>query len=326
MTQTHPITTRFTASSTTDEVLDGVDLTGLRAIVTGATSGLGVETARALASAGAEVTLAVRNKAAGDEVARRIADSTHGAQLHVSPLDLADLASVSRFVENWQGALHLLVNNAGLVTGGFERTPEGWELQFATNHLGHFALARGLHDALSRAADDRGEARIVSLSSTAHMRSRVDFDDLHFERRGYDPQIAYAQSKTANSLFAVEATRRWASDGIFANAVNPGGVATGLQRNFTAKQKESLDAAEAAGVFTYKSVEQGAATTVVAAVAAEFAQTGGHYLDDGREAYTVPNDASLAEHPHGVKEWALDPADAERLWEVSREHVENAAR
>lgn len=193
------------------------------------------------------------------------------------------------------------------MTGGLERTPEGWELHFATNHLGHFALATGLHQALARGAAERGGARIVSVSSTAHMRSGIDFDDLHFERRSHDPQTAYAQSKTANSLFAVEATRRWGSAGIVANAVNPGGVATGLQRNFTPEQKASLDAAEAAGVFTYKTVEQGAATSVVAAVAPEFAHSGGHYLDDGQEAYTVPNDADLAQHPHGVKEWRLIP-------------------
>jgi len=209
------------------------------------------------------------------------------------------------------------VTAARMVTGGLERTPEGWELQFATNHLGHFALATGLHDALALGTSERDGARIVSLSSTAHMRADVDFDDLHFQRRSYDPKIAYAQSKTANSLFAVEATRLCASDGIVANAVNPGGVATGLQRNFTPQQKESLDAAEAAGVFTYKTVEQGAATSVVAAVGPEFAHTGGHYLDDAREADTVPNDADLAQHPHGVKEWALDPAAAEHLWTVS---------
>ena len=237
----------------------------------------------------------------------------------VRRLDLADQFSVARFVQEWDSPLHLLINNAGLVTGGLERTTEGWELQFATNHLGHFALTAGLHQALARGADDRDGARIVSLSSTAHMRAGIDFDDIHFRRREYDPQIAYAQSKTANSLFAVEATRRWAPDGIVANAVNPGGVATGLQRNFTSRQKESLDAAEAAGIFSYKTVAQGAATTMVAAVAPEFAHSGGHYLDDAREAYTVPNDANLAEHPHGVKEWALDPAAAFRLWTVSTE-------
>nr|WTC13353.1 SDR family NAD(P)-dependent oxidoreductase [Streptomyces anthocyanicus] len=311
------VSTPFTASSTADEVLEDVDLTGVRAIVTGASSGLGIETARALTAAGAEVTLAVRNTAAGASATETIARSTGGAPPRVVRLDLADRAGVTRFVDAWDGPLHLLVNNAGVVTGGLERTPEGWELHFATNHLGHFALATGLHQALARGAAERGGARIVSVSSTAHMRSGIDFDDLHFERRSHDPQTAYAQSKTANSLFAVEATRRWGSAGIVANAVNPGGVATGLQRNFTPEQKASLDAAEAAGVFTYKTVEQGAATSVVAAVAPEFAHSGGHYLDDGQEAYTVPNDADLAQHPHGVKEWALDPAAAKRLWTVS---------
>lgn len=313
------ISTSFTASSTADEVLQDVDLVGIRAVVTGGSSGIGTETARALVAAGAEVTLAVRNATAGDVVAEAIEESTAARRPRVLPLDLADRASVARFVEAWIGPLHLLINNAGLVTGGLERTQEGWELQFATNHLGHFALAAGLHDALARGAAQSDGSRIVALSSTAHMRAGVDFDDLHFEHRSYDPQIAYAQSKTANSLFAVEASRRWASDGVVANAVNPGGVATGLQRNFTAKQKESLDAAEAAGVFTYKSIGQGAATTLVAAVAPEFAHTGGHYLDDGQEAYTVPDDADLAQHPHGVKQWALDPVAARRLWTVSTE-------
>lgn len=311
------ISTPFTAASTADEVLRGADLTGVRAIVTGASSGLGIETARVLTAAGAEVVLAVRNATAGDAVAEAIEKSTGAIRPRVARLDLADRTSVARFVDAWSGPLHLLINNAGVVTSGLERTREGWELQFATNHLGHFALAAGLHDALALGAADRDGARVVSVSSTAHMRSGIDFDDLHFERRDYDPQIAYAQSKTANSLFAVEATRRWASDGIVANAVNPGGVATGLQRNFTPQQKASLDAAEAAGVFTYKTVEQGAATSMVAAVAPEFAHSGGHYLDDSQEAYTVPNDADLAQHPHGVKEWALDPTTAQRLWTVS---------
>jgi NAD(P)-dependent dehydrogenase (short-subunit alcohol dehydrogenase family) len=310
------IATSFTATSTTDDVLRDIDLDGLRAIVTGGSSGLGIETARALAAAGADVTLAVRNTAAGDVAADAI-EKSGTRRPRVMWLDLANRGTVSEFIEAWTEPLHLLINNAGLVTDGLDRTAEGWELQFATNHLGHFGLAVGLHDALALGAAERDGARIVSLSSTAHMRADIDWDDLQFGRRSYDPQIAYAQSKTANSLFAVDATRRWASEGIVANAVNPGGIATGLQRNFSAKQRESLDTAEAAGLFTYKTVEEGAATTIVAAVSPEFAHTGGHYLDDAREAYTVPNDASLADHPHGVKEWALDPAAAERLWNVS---------
>jgi NAD(P)-dependent dehydrogenase (short-subunit alcohol dehydrogenase family) len=315
------ITTSFSASSTADEVLRGIDLGGVRAIVTGGSSGIGIETARALAAAGAEVTLAVRNTEAGVAVAEEIARSTGALRPGVVRLDLADSKTIADFLDAWRGPLHLLINNAGLVTSGLERTSEGWELQFATNHLGHFGLAVGLHDALASGAAERDGARIVSLSSTAHMRAGIDFDDLHFERRGYDPQIAYAQSKTANSLFAVEATRLWASDGIVANAVNPGGVATGLQRNFSAQQRESLDAAEASGLFEYKTVAQGAAATLVAAAAPEFAHTGGHYLDDSREAYPVSNDAALAEHPHGVKRWAIDPAIAERLWQVSAQLV-----
>jgi NAD(P)-dependent dehydrogenase (short-subunit alcohol dehydrogenase family) len=321
MTQSDLITTSFSAASTAADVVRGIDLSGVRAIVTGASSGIGIETVRALASVGAEVTLAVRSVAAGETAADDIHRTTKTIRPRVRKLDLADQATIAAFVSNWAGPLHLLVNNAGLITSGLERTVEGWELQFATNHLGHFALTLGLHGALARGAAERGGSRIVALSSTAHMRANVDFDDLDFVRRDYDPQIAYAQSKTANSMFAVEATRLWAADGIVANAVNPGGVATGLQRNFSAKQRESLDAAEAAGIFTYKTVEQGAATTLVAAVAPEFAHTGGHYLDDGREAYTVPNEASLAEHPHGVKEWALDPVAAERLWDVSTARV-----
>ncbi|MFI2364383.1 SDR family NAD(P)-dependent oxidoreductase [Promicromonospora sp. NPDC019610] len=314
------IRTRFSADSTAMDVLEGVYLGGLRAIVTGASSGLGLETARALTAAGAEVTLAVRDARAGEAAAATIERST-GSRPVVRHLDLAEGVSVGRFIDAWHGPLHLLVNNAGLVTAGLERTAEGRELQFATNHLGHHALARGLRAALAKGAAERDGARVVVVSSTAHMRAGVDLDDLDFTRCAYDPQIAYARSKTANSLFAVEATRRWADDGIVANTVNPGGVATGLQRNFTPAQKASLDAAQAAGVFAYKSVEQGAATSMVAGVAPELAHTGGHYLDDCQEAYTVPDGATLAEHPHGVKAWALDPEAAERLWIMSNDLV-----
>jgi NAD(P)-dependent dehydrogenase (short-subunit alcohol dehydrogenase family) len=311
------ITTRFDATSTADDVVAGMDLSGVRAVVTGASSGLGRQSARSLARAGAAVTLAVRNVDAGAAAAADIVKSTGRDNVRVAALDLADQGSVASFVQSWSGPLHLLINNAGVITAGLSRTAEGWELQFAVNHLGHFALSLGLHRALAAGAAERGEARIVSVSSTAHMRSPVVFDDIQFDRRDYDPQAAYAQSKTANSLLAVEATRRWAADGIVANTVNPGGVATGLQRHFTQKQLDYLAEAEAAGVFAYKTVEQGAATTLVAAVAPEFARTGGHYLDDGREAYTVPDDADLFQHPHGVKRWALDPGTAQKLWDVS---------
>ena len=313
------ITTVFSASSTAADVTTGVDLHGMRVIVTGGASGIGLATARALAAAGAEVTIAVRSTEAGSEAANSINEDAAGHRVRVVALDLTDPGSILRFTAEWRHPLHLLVANAGIVTSGLERTQQGWELQFATNHLGHFALTTQLHNALKAGAAERDGARVVALSSTAHMRAGVDFEDLQFERRPYDPQIAYAQSKTANSLFTVELTRRWQADNIVANAVNPGGVATGLQRNFSQRQKDSLAAAEAAGVFHYKTLEQGAATSLVAAVHPAFAHTGGRYLDDCQEAYTVPNDADLATHPHGVKAWALDPHAAERLWEVSEE-------
>ena len=317
MAQATLITTRFDATSTAADVVRGADLRGRQAIVTGASSGIGAETALALTAAGAAVTVAVRNVDAGTAVAEQIAAGTGRPRPQVRALDLADPASVATLVSQWSSPLDILILNAGLVTAGLERTRQGWELQFATNHLGHFALARGLHPHLATAAAARAGSRIVVLSSTAHMRAPVDFDDIHFHHRTYDPQIAYAQSKTANSLFAVEATRRWQAEGIVANAVNPGGVATGLQRNFSDAQRDSLAAAEAAGVFTYKTVGQGAAATLVAAIAPEFAGIGGRYLDDCREAYTVPDDVTLAEHPHGVKRWALDLAAADQLWRRS---------
>ena len=321
MPRTSLISTVFDATSTADDVVAGLDLTSVRAIVTGATSGLGRETARALASTGAEVTLAVRNTDAGTKVANDIAATTRNNAIHVAHLDLADPATITRFVDDWDGPLQLLINNAGIMSSALTRTQPGWELQFATNHLGHFALAVGLHDALATGAAERGEARIVALTSGAHMYSPVVFDDIHFTRRAYDPQLAYGQSKTANSLFTVEATRRWAADGIVANAVNPGGVSTGIQRDFTQDMKDYLDQLEAAGVFAYKSVQQGAATTLVAATAPEFAHSGGHYLDDGNEAGTVPDDAELAGNSHAVKRWALDPATAQKLWQVSLDMI-----
>jgi NAD(P)-dependent dehydrogenase (short-subunit alcohol dehydrogenase family) len=196
------ITTPFGAESTAAEVIAGIDLTGRRAIVTGGASGIGVETARALASANAEVTLAVRNVEAGVRTAADIVASTGNKEVLVSPLDLADPASAAAFTTNWDGPLHILVSNAGVMAAPLTRTAPGWELQFATNHLGHFALATGLHGALAAA----GNARVVSVSSSAHRRSPVVFEDIHFRERPYDPWLAYGQSKeTAARLWQVSA-------------------------------------------------------------------------------------------------------------------------
>lgn len=305
------ITTRFDATSTADEVVAGVDLHGTRAVVTGGASGIGVETARSLARAGADVVLAVRDTAAGRVVADDIVRST-GRAVHVAHLDLLDRTSVADFTQEWQGPLHLLVNNAGIMACPLARTREGWEHQFATNHLGHFALTVGLHGALAAA----GGARIVSVSSSGHLASPVVFDDLHFQHRAYDPWAAYGQSKTANVLLAVEATRRWFDDGIVANALMPGGIMTGLQRHVPQSTRDGWTDAVREGRWVPKTAQQGAATTLVAAVAPELARTGGHYLEDCQEAETVADDAQVS---RGVRRWAKDPDTAHLLWETSAE-------
>jgi NAD(P)-dependent dehydrogenase (short-subunit alcohol dehydrogenase family) len=302
------ITTPFTAESTAAEVVTGLDLGGRRVVVTGGASGIGVETARALAGAGAEVTLAVRNVDAGRRTAEEIAASTGNSEVDVAPLDLADQASVAAFVEAWDGPLHVLVNNAGIMASPLMRTPQGWELQFATNHLGHFALAVGLHDALAAA----GGARIVSVSSSAHHRSPVVFEDIHFEHRPYEPWTAYGQSKTANVLFAVEATRRWAGDGITANALMPGGIRTNLQRYVSDEELERLRAAAGGAELRWKTPEQGAATSVFVATSPLLDGVGGRYFEDVNEA--VVGELSAR---NGVAAYALDPEAAARLWDVS---------
>ena len=312
MSATALITTPFGFDSTAADVIAGIELTGKRAIVTGGSSGIGVETARALAGAGAEVTLAVRNPEAGAETAADISETTDNGEVRVGRLDLADPVSVSAFVAGWSGPLDLLINNAGVMAvPDLQLTPGGWELQFATNHLGHFALTVGLRDALAQAA---GGARIVSLSSRGHLRSPVVFDDINFASRPYDPMLAYAQSKTANVLFAVEANRRWSDAGISANAVHPGAIEeTNLSRyldpNYLAQLRRS-------GVYQYKTTEQGAATSVLVATWPPLEGIGGRYFQDCNEAPVV-DPITAAPTGAGVADYAVDPANAERLWELS---------
>jgi len=305
------ITTPFGHESTAAEVAAGIDLTGKRAIVTGGASGIGVETAKAIASTGAEVTLAVRDTSAGETVAASIIQETGNEEVDVLELDLADQASVKSFVDGWDETLHLLVNNAGVMAiQDLTLTPEGWEMQFATNHLGHFALANGLHEYL--AAD--GAARIVSVSSLGHRRSPVVFEDINFENREYDPWAAYGQSKTANVLFAVEATRRWAGDGITSNALMPGGIMTNLQRHMPPASLEAMRR-QAEDGFRMKTPEQGAATSVLLATSPQLEGIGGRYFEDCNEAERNPTGEGMG----GVRPYALDPADAERLWDLSLE-------
>ncbi|MBP1819874.1 SDR family NAD(P)-dependent oxidoreductase [Mycobacterium sp. OAE908] len=306
------IKTPFGFSSTAAEVIAGVDLSGKRAVVTGASSGIGVETARALAAAGAAVTLAVRNTETGERVAADIRQSTGNDAVDVAALELSDLASVNAFTAVWSGPLDILVNNAGVMAiQELTISASGHEMQFATNHLGHFALALGLHDALAAA----GSARIVSVSSGGHLRSPVVFDDIDYAFRDYDPFGAYGQSKTANVLFAVEATRRWASEGIVANALMPGGIATPLQRHLPAHYAADALKAFRAGGSDFKTVEQGAATSVLLAASPLVEGVGGRYFENCNEAALVYRRGGPG--TGGVAPYALDAANAERLWELS---------
>jgi NAD(P)-dependent dehydrogenase (short-subunit alcohol dehydrogenase family) len=303
------ITTPFGAASTAADVIAGVDLTGRRAIVTGGASGIGVETARALAEAGAEVTLAVRNVEAGDKVAADLIAATGNKQVLVARLDLADQASIKAFVDRWTGPLHILVDNAGIMAPPETRTPQGWELQFATNHLGHFALTTGLHDPLAAA----GNARVVVVSSVGHVNGSVDFDDVNFERRPYDAWLAYGQSKTANILFAVEAAKRWAADGIAVNALNPGRItSTNLSRYVGDISAAPTSFEAGSSDVSWKTVEQGAATSVLLAASPLVDGVTGRYFEDCDEA--GPHQPGIR---RGVADYAVDPANASRLWQLS---------
>ncbi|MFE1982083.1 SDR family NAD(P)-dependent oxidoreductase [Streptomyces mirabilis] len=300
------ITTPFGFSSTATEVAQGIDLTGRRAVVTGASSGLGAATAHALAGTGAEVTLAVRDMAEGERVAKDITGSTGNQEVRVAHLDLADPASVTAFTTAWEGPLHVLVNNAGVMACPEQYTEQGWEWQFATNHLGHFALTTGLHGAL--AAD--GAARVVVVSSTGHQQSPVVFDDVNFAFRPYDPWLAYGQSKTAGVLFAVEATRRWAGDNITANALMPGAIYTNLQRHTGGRGSGRVPA------HLIKTVEQGAATSVLLATSPLLEGVGGRYFVDCNETEVIDRRSGTL---HGVARYAVDPDNARRLWTLSEQ-------
>jgi NAD(P)-dependent dehydrogenase (short-subunit alcohol dehydrogenase family) len=303
------ITTPFGAQSTASEVIAGVDLTGRRAIVTGGAGGLGRETAHALASAGADVTIAARNLEAANSAAQEISAATGNPKVQAAVLDLADLASVTEFVKTWTGPLDILVNNAGIMASPEQHTPEGRELQFATNHLGHFALTIGLHDALK----DSGSARVVVLSSVGHVNGPVRFDDLDFTKEPYDPWLAYAQSKTANVLFAVEAAKRWANDGVAVNALNPGRIReTSLGRHLAAPPV-AFDPSGKTGV-SEKNIAQGAATSVLLAASPLVEGVTGKYFEDCQEA--VPYTPGVR---RGVADYAIDPDNARRLWDVSAE-------
>jgi NAD(P)-dependent dehydrogenase (short-subunit alcohol dehydrogenase family) len=312
------ITTEFGFETTAMQAAAGIDLGGRRVVITGASSGIGEQTAHAMASTGAAVTLAVRDVAAGHAVAEAVTAATGNTAIDVRQLDLGDLASVSAFADQWDGPLHVLINNAGIMATPFTRTPQGWELQFATNHLGHAALALGLHNALAAA----GGARVVNVSSIGHRRSPVRFDDLHFNERPYDKWDAYGQSKTANVLHAVGITRQWADDGITGNALHPGGIMTKLQRHMDPEEFKIMGWVNEDGTtrFGFKTPEQGAATSVVVATSPLLDGIGGRYFEDCNEALSADDAGARG----GLHPYATDPESADRLWDVTTQHLANA--
>jgi NAD(P)-dependent dehydrogenase (short-subunit alcohol dehydrogenase family) len=311
------VTTPFGATTTAMEVIEGVDLRGKRAIVTGGSSGIGVETARALVQAGAQVMLAVRNTNAGEQTAEDIRQTTGNQNIQVGQLDLSDLNSIRAFVRGWEGSLDILVNNAGVMAiPQREVSAQGHEMQFATNHLGHFALALGLHDALAAT----GHARIVSVSSVGHINGEVDFDDIDFLYRPYDAWVSYGQSKTANILFAVEAARRWAEEGIVANALNPGRIAsTNLGRYTKDAPVNPAQSGLASRGVSIKNIEQGAATSVLLAASPLVEGVSGRYFEDCNEA--EPYQPGIR---RGVATYAIDPENAVRLWNISQNMLKEA--
>lgn len=294
------ITSRFGARSTGREVLAGLDLTGQSVIVTGGAGGLGLETVRSLLAAGASVVVASRSAPPAGAL-------DDFANWRHEPLDLASLESVRDFARRWADApLNCLINNAGVMRVPLSYSPEGFESHLAINHFGHFLLTLLLLPGLRKAAP----ARVVQLSSGAHRRWPIDFDDMHFRSRPYDPSGAYGQSKTANVLFAVEFSRRYADQGVTANAVMPGAVLdTSLMRHMTA---EELAALEQQMNPIRKTMAEGAATALWAATASELNGIGGLYLEDCAQA--LPGSV---DRPGGVLPHALDPENAARLWDVS---------
>ncbi|MFC4606002.1 SDR family NAD(P)-dependent oxidoreductase [Rhodococcus kronopolitis] len=272
---------------TTGDVLDGVDLRGRTVLVTGVTSGLGSETARALAGAGAHVVLTARDAVAADTVAARIREAHPGVEPEVFGVDLANLESIRALVVRLSARrlpVDVLINNAGVMYPPLQRTRDGFELQFGTNHLGHFALTTALLPALTAAADRSGRpARVVTLSSDAHRAHPVDLVDPNFESRAYDKFVAYGQSKAANVLMTVELQRRFGEQGVHAFAVHPGVCATGLARHMSredmAQMRRMSEGSENA-LSNLKSVPAAAATSVWGGTAPELDTAGGAYLAD----------------------------------------------
>jgi NAD(P)-dependent dehydrogenase (short-subunit alcohol dehydrogenase family) len=317
----------FGATSTTDEVLSGVNLHGKRILVTGVSAGLGVETARSLAAHGAQVVGAARDltkaKGATAQVQKDAADN--GGSFELTALDLADLKSVRACAEELLAngeRFDVIIANAGVMATPFGHTADGFETQFGTNHLGHFVLVNRIAPLI------RTGGRLINLSSAGHRFSNVDLEDPNFERTPYDPFVAYGRSKTANILFAVAFDKRYRERGVRSAAVHPGGIQTELGRYMepitSQKMIEQMNqqlAAEGKAPFRWKTIPQGAATSVWAGVVAPADEIGGRYCENCHVGEIVPDHVTISAISEGVRGYALDPNTAEALWKKSEELV-----
>jgi NAD(P)-dependent dehydrogenase (short-subunit alcohol dehydrogenase family) len=311
-----PIGSGFSATSAADDVIKGTNLSGKTAIVTGGYSGIGLETTRVLREAGATVIVPARS---ADKARANLADLPG---IEVAMLDLMDRTSIDAFAQEFLASgrrLDLLITNAGVMASPLSRDSRGNESQFSVNHLGHFQLTLRLWPALIKADG----ARVIALSSRGHRFSGVDFDDPNFDRRPYDKWKAYGQSKTANALFALGLDRRGQAHGVRAFSVHPGGILTDLARHLTEDDLKAFNLIrrsdggilpDATNTRRYKSVPQGAATTIWCAISPRLDGTGGVYCEDCDIAEVIPGDFTL---PTGMSPWACDPELAEKLWALS---------
>jgi NAD(P)-dependent dehydrogenase (short-subunit alcohol dehydrogenase family) len=321
------MTEKFGATSTTDDVLAGVDLRGKRILVTGVSAGLGMETARALAARGANVIGAARDL---EKAAQAIADARReaaaaGGSIELIALDLASLASVRNCADRLREEgkpIDIIIANAGVMATPFGKTADGFETQFGTNHLGHFVLVNRLAPLIPSGG------RVVMLASSGHRFADVDLDDPGFERTPYDPFVAYGRAKTANILFAVAFDQRHRARGVRAAAVHPGGIHTELARHMDEGQMTALLEginkqleSEGNAPFRFKTVPQGAATSVWTAVVAAADAVGGRYCENCHVSETVADDVVITPVSEGVRHYALDAAHADALWRKSEEMV-----